>query len=236
MASASPASDRTGRSRRAEPRPESSYALSKLVGETLATQFSRRSGIPFVGLRISNIMEPDDYAEFPTYWADARLRRWNLCGLRRLPRRRAGVPPRARGECQRGSRVHHRRGRYRDDPSFRGSHGRGLPRRAAHPSRRGPRDAAGDRPGADAPGIRPGASVVGPRGVPRVAAVGRASTAVHWSEPPGDRCARVRRVGTERAGSDGGIEVRAQPVTVLADPRQRRADRPGDADPGTLGR
>ena len=46
----------------------------------MATQFSRRSGIPFVGLRISNIMEPDDYAEFPTYWADARLRRWNLWG------------------------------------------------------------------------------------------------------------------------------------------------------------
>jgi nucleoside-diphosphate-sugar epimerase len=63
-----------------EPRPESSYALSKLVGETMAAQFSRRSGIPFVGLRISNIMEPDDYAEFPTWWADARLRRWNLWG------------------------------------------------------------------------------------------------------------------------------------------------------------
>ena len=63
-----------------EERPESSYGLAKLVGETMAAQFSRRSGIPFVGLRISNIMEPDDYAEFPTYWADARLRRWNLWG------------------------------------------------------------------------------------------------------------------------------------------------------------
>ena len=45
-----------------EPRPESSYALSKLVGETMAAQFARRSGIGFVGLRISNIMEPADYA------------------------------------------------------------------------------------------------------------------------------------------------------------------------------
>lgn len=63
-----------------EPRPESSYALSKLVGETMATQFARRSGIGFVGLRISNIMEPDDYASFPSYWADARLRKWNLWG------------------------------------------------------------------------------------------------------------------------------------------------------------
>ena len=63
-----------------EPRPESSYSLSKLVGETMAAQFARRSGIGFLGLRISNIMEPEDYALFPTYWDDARLRKWNLWG------------------------------------------------------------------------------------------------------------------------------------------------------------
>ena len=63
-----------------EPRPESSYALSKLLGEEMARQAHRRSGIPFVGLRISNIMEPDDYATFPSYWDDARLRKWNLWG------------------------------------------------------------------------------------------------------------------------------------------------------------
>jgi Nucleoside-diphosphate-sugar epimerases len=63
-----------------EPRPESSYSLSKLVGETMAAQFARRTGTAFVGLRISNIMEPDDYAVFPTYWDDARLRKWNLWG------------------------------------------------------------------------------------------------------------------------------------------------------------
>ena len=63
-----------------EPRPESSYALSKLVGETMAAQFARRTGIPFLGLRISNIMEPDDYQAFPGYWDDARIRRWNLWG------------------------------------------------------------------------------------------------------------------------------------------------------------
>jgi nucleoside-diphosphate-sugar epimerase len=62
------------------PRPESSYSLSKLVGETLAEQLSRRSGIGFVGMRISNIMEPDDYARFPSYWDDPRLRKWNLWG------------------------------------------------------------------------------------------------------------------------------------------------------------
>jgi nucleoside-diphosphate-sugar epimerase len=62
------------------PRPESSYSLSKLAGETMAEQFARRTGIGFVGLRISNIMEPDDYANFPSYWDDARLRKWNLWG------------------------------------------------------------------------------------------------------------------------------------------------------------
>lgn len=65
---------------RITPRPESSYALSKLVGETLAGQFARRSGIGFTGLRISNIMEPEDYAAFPSFWADPALRKWNLWG------------------------------------------------------------------------------------------------------------------------------------------------------------
>jgi len=63
-----------------EPRPETSYALSKLVGETMATQFARRTGIPFVGLRISNIMEPPDYERFPSFWDDPTLRKWNLWG------------------------------------------------------------------------------------------------------------------------------------------------------------
>jgi nucleoside-diphosphate-sugar epimerase len=63
-----------------EPRPETSYALSKLAGEAIAAQFARRTGTPHLGLRISNIMEPDDYAQFPSYWPDARLRKWNLWG------------------------------------------------------------------------------------------------------------------------------------------------------------
>jgi nucleoside-diphosphate-sugar epimerase len=63
-----------------EPRPESSYALSKLVGEAMAAQFARRSGIPFVGLRFSNVMEPADYESFPGFWDDPLLRKWNLWG------------------------------------------------------------------------------------------------------------------------------------------------------------
>jgi len=60
------------------PRPESSYALSKLVGEVLADQLARRSGTAFLGLRISNIMEPPDYARFASWQDDATVRRWNL--------------------------------------------------------------------------------------------------------------------------------------------------------------
>ncbi len=63
-----------------EPRPESSYALSKLVGEEIASQFARRSSIPFIGLRFSNIMEPPDYQRFPDYWDQPSLRKWNLWG------------------------------------------------------------------------------------------------------------------------------------------------------------
>jgi nucleoside-diphosphate-sugar epimerase len=46
----------------------------------MAEQFARRSGVPFVGLRISNIMEPPDYARFPTWQDDPLVRKWNLWG------------------------------------------------------------------------------------------------------------------------------------------------------------
>jgi nucleoside-diphosphate-sugar epimerase len=62
------------------PYPESSYALSKILSEEMARQMNRWTGIPFVGLRFSNIMEPHDYERFPTFWNDARLRKWNLWG------------------------------------------------------------------------------------------------------------------------------------------------------------
>jgi nucleoside-diphosphate-sugar epimerase len=61
-------------------RPNFSYALSKLISEELARQFNRWTGIPFVGLRFSNIMEPQDYARFPGFWDDPRERKWNLWG------------------------------------------------------------------------------------------------------------------------------------------------------------
>lgn len=60
--------------------PEFHYALSKLVGEEMAEQFARWSGIPFVALRISNIMRTEDYQRFPGFWDDPTIRAWNLWG------------------------------------------------------------------------------------------------------------------------------------------------------------
>ena len=62
------------------PYPATTYALSKVASEAVAEQISRWSGVPFVGLRISNIMEPHDYERFPGYWADPHSRKWNLWG------------------------------------------------------------------------------------------------------------------------------------------------------------
>lgn len=60
-------------------RPETSYSLAKLLDEQMAAQFCRwNPDLKMVGLRFSNVMEPADYAEFPSFDADARLRSWNV--------------------------------------------------------------------------------------------------------------------------------------------------------------
>jgi nucleoside-diphosphate-sugar epimerase len=59
-------------------RPETSYSLAKLLDETMAGQFCRwNPALKMVGLRFSNVMDPADYASFPGFDADARLRAWN---------------------------------------------------------------------------------------------------------------------------------------------------------------
>jgi nucleoside-diphosphate-sugar epimerase len=61
------------------PRPETAYSLSKLVGETMAEQFCRWDPqLKIVGLRFSNVMDPEDYRAFPGFDADPTLRKWNL--------------------------------------------------------------------------------------------------------------------------------------------------------------
>lgn len=63
------------------PRPESVYSLVKTLEERMAVELVRwHPDLSITGLRFSNVMAPEDYAEFPSFDADARLRKWNLWG------------------------------------------------------------------------------------------------------------------------------------------------------------
>jgi nucleoside-diphosphate-sugar epimerase len=62
------------------PVPTSTYALSKVASETIAGHIAQWSGIPYIALRFSNIMAPEDYQRFPSFWDDPRTRNWNLWG------------------------------------------------------------------------------------------------------------------------------------------------------------
>lgn len=62
------------------PVPTSTYALSKVASETIATEIAQWSGIPFIALRFSNILGPADYQGFPSFWDDPSKRKWNLWG------------------------------------------------------------------------------------------------------------------------------------------------------------
>jgi nucleoside-diphosphate-sugar epimerase len=60
-------------------RPESGYSLSKDLGEEMARQMQRwNPDTTFIGLRLSNVMEPEDYLKFPTWQDDPHFREWNL--------------------------------------------------------------------------------------------------------------------------------------------------------------
>jgi nucleoside-diphosphate-sugar epimerase len=59
--------------------PESGYALAKALCERMAAEMHRwNPGTRFTALRISNILEPADYALIAGFQQDATLRRWNL--------------------------------------------------------------------------------------------------------------------------------------------------------------
>ncbi|MEU2349650.1 NAD(P)-dependent oxidoreductase [Modestobacter sp. NPDC049651] len=63
------------------PRPTSTYSLTKTLEEELARQLCGWDPqLKMVGLRFSNVMEPQDYAQFPSFDADPRARKWNLWG------------------------------------------------------------------------------------------------------------------------------------------------------------
>jgi nucleoside-diphosphate-sugar epimerase len=62
-------------------RPESTYSLVKHLEEQMAIQLTRWDPeLSITGLRFSNVMDPEDYDAFPSFDADATLRKWNLWG------------------------------------------------------------------------------------------------------------------------------------------------------------
>jgi nucleoside-diphosphate-sugar epimerase len=62
-------------------RPESTYSLVKHLEEQMAIEFVRwNPELSITALRFSNVMDPADYAAFPSFDADATARKWNLWG------------------------------------------------------------------------------------------------------------------------------------------------------------
>lgn len=63
------------------PRPESVYSLVKTLEERMADELVRwHPDLSITALRFSNVMVPEDYAAFPSFDADAGIRKWNLWG------------------------------------------------------------------------------------------------------------------------------------------------------------
>lgn len=62
-------------------RPNFMYAIGKHLEEELGRKLCRLDpGLSITGLRFSNVMAPDDYADFEAWQDDPAARRWNLWG------------------------------------------------------------------------------------------------------------------------------------------------------------
>jgi nucleoside-diphosphate-sugar epimerase len=60
-------------------RPESVYSLGKHLEEQLAIQLVRWDpSLSIAALRFSNVIDQEEYADFPAFDADPSLRKWNL--------------------------------------------------------------------------------------------------------------------------------------------------------------
>ena len=103
------------------------------------------TAIGFLGLRISNIMAPSDYAAFPSWQDDPQVRRWNLWGYVDARDVAQAVRLGLEADIERLGDRDHRGRRHDDAPAERGPDGRGLPGRPAAPPGRGPRHAPRDR-------------------------------------------------------------------------------------------
>ncbi|MCA1444678.1 NAD(P)-dependent oxidoreductase [Ensifer sp. IC4062] len=67
--------------------PMDSYGLSKVVNEKTARAFAERSGFDIYALRIGNVIEPHEYANFPHYFANPDIRKriaWSYIDARDL--------------------------------------------------------------------------------------------------------------------------------------------------------
>lgn len=58
-------------------RPMDSYAMSKVVNEETAKAFQRRTGFDIYGLRIGNVIEPDEYHLFEGFCETPEVRLYN---------------------------------------------------------------------------------------------------------------------------------------------------------------
>lgn len=60
-------------------RPETVYSLVKHLEEQMAIELVRWDpALKIIGLRFSNVMDPEDYAAFPVFDLEAAARKWNL--------------------------------------------------------------------------------------------------------------------------------------------------------------
>jgi nucleoside-diphosphate-sugar epimerase len=67
--------------------PMDSYALSKVVNEKTARAFAQRTKADIYCLRIGNVIEPHEYENFPTYFANPEMRKriaWSYIDARDL--------------------------------------------------------------------------------------------------------------------------------------------------------
>lgn len=67
--------------------PMDSYALSKICNERTAHAFQQRTGADIYAIRIGNVIEPHEYADFPKFFADPGFRKriaWSYIDARDL--------------------------------------------------------------------------------------------------------------------------------------------------------
>ncbi|GAE28069.1 UDP-glucose 4-epimerase [Halalkalibacter wakoensis JCM 9140] len=67
--------------------PMDSYAMSKIINEITAKAFHARTGMDIYGFRIGNVIEPNEYDNFPEFFKDPSARKriaWSYIDVRDL--------------------------------------------------------------------------------------------------------------------------------------------------------